>query len=70
MDFEGVPVKFGSGLTDELREEIWNNQKNILGLLEKFNTLLIAKSNNDEISLRFPRFKGIRTDKSVEDVNI
>ena len=71
MDFEGVPVKFGSGLTDELREEIWNNQEKYLGAIGEIQYTSYSKNqNNDEISLRFPRFKGIRTDKSVEDVNI
>lgn len=71
MDFEGVPVKFGSGLTDELRDEIWNNQEKYLGAIGEIQYTSYSKNqNNDEISLRFPRFKGIRTDKSVEDVNI
>lgn len=71
MDFEGVPVKFGSGLTDELRDEIWNNQDKYLGAIGEIQYTSYSKNqNNDEISLRFPRFKGIRTDKSVEDVNI
>ena len=71
MDFEGVPVKFGSGLTDELREEIWNNQEKYLGAIGEIQYTSYSKNqNNDEISLRFPRFKGIRSDKSVEDVNI
>lgn len=71
MDFEGVPVKFGSGLTDELRDEIWNNQDKYLGAIGEIQYTSYSKNqNNDEISLRFPRFKGIRSDKSVEDVNI
>ena len=71
MDFEGVPVKFGSGLTDELRDEIWNNQDKYLGAIGEIQYTSYSKNqNNDEISLRFPRFKGIRTDKSIEDVNI
>lgn len=71
MDFEGVPVKFGSGLTDELRDKIWNNQDKYLGAIGEIQYTSYSKNqNNDEISLRFPRFKGIRSDKSVEDVNI
>lgn len=53
MDFEGVPVKFGSGLTDELRDEIWNNQDKYLGAIGEIQYTSYSKNqNNDEISLQ------------------
>ena len=71
VNFNGVTVPVGSGLTDEIREEIWSNQEEYLGkIAEIMYTDISRNQNNDEINLRFPRFKTIRNDKSIDDINI
>lgn len=71
VNFDGVTVPVGSGLTDEIREEIWSNQEEYLGkIAEIMYTDISRNQNNDEINLRFPRFKTIRNDKSIDDINI
>jgi ATP-dependent DNA ligase len=52
----------GSGFSDELRDEIWNNQKSYLGKMVEVEAQEISQSNN-EYSLRFPVFKCFRNDK-------
>lgn len=71
VNFDGVIVPVGSGLTDEIRDEIWNNQEEYIGKIAEINYTDISRNQiNDEINLRFPRFKTIRDDKSIDDINI
>ena len=59
MDFDGVPVKFGSGLTDELRDEIWNNQEKYLGAIGEIQYTSYSKIKTMMKSAYVPsRFKG------------
>lgn len=71
VDYQGVRVSVGSGLSDEMRDEIWNNQSDYLGkVVEIHYTSVSTNKNNDDLNLRFPRFKTIRTDKTLDDLNI
>lgn len=71
VNFKGVNISVGSGLTDEWRTEIWNNQSKYLGRIAEIKYTSISKNQNDSnLSLRFPVFKTIRDDKSLNDVNI
>jgi DNA ligase-1 len=54
-----VTVKVGSGFTDALRDEIWNNQSRYLG-----KTIEVKyQEETEDGSLRHPRFKSFRPDK-------
>lgn len=57
-------VKVGSGLTDELREEIWNNKERYIGTIIEVNYFEETKNQQGGISLRFPTFKDFRPDKT------
>lgn len=68
-DEHGTKVisKVGSGFSDELRDEIWNNQKEWLGRTVVIKYQEISKGKNKEdASLRFPTFVRWRDDKVVE----
>lgn len=63
-EYKGGTVKVGSGLTDDLRSEIWANQ-------DKYNNIIIevgyfeeTKDSTGKLSLRFPTFKDFRFDKT------
>jgi len=59
VDYKGVEVNVGSGLNDELREQIWNDQNNIIG-----RTIEVRyQEETPDGSLRFPTFVCFRNDK-------
>ena len=55
-----IGVNVGSGLTDEMRESIWNNRDDVIGQLVEIRADVITQADNGEYSLRFPRFKTFR----------
>ena len=55
-----IGVNVGSGLTDEMRESIWNNRDDVIGQLVEIRADAITQAENGEYSLRFPRFKTFR----------
>ena len=62
-----VECNVGSGFSDELRNEIWNNQKDWLGRTVVIKYQEVSKSKSKEVaSLRFPTFERDRDDKIVE----
>lgn len=71
VDFNGTVVSVGSGLSDDLREKFWSNQEKYIGMIAAIDyTDTSVNQNDNSISLRFPRFKCIREDKTVDDVNV
>jgi DNA ligase-1 len=62
-DGKFIRVNVGSGFTDEQREEFWNNKDSVIGQTVVVMADAISKNQDDEYSLRFPRFKGFREDK-------
>ncbi|MGI1988663.1 hypothetical protein [Shewanella glacialipiscicola] len=56
VDFNGVRVSVSSGLSDELRDHIWNNQEEYLGRIVE----IIFHEVTPDLSLRHPRFKRFR----------
>lgn len=65
---QGVELKVGSGLTDEDRQYVWNNQEGYLGcIFEIAFTTPSTSKDSDLYNLRFPRFKNWRTDKTEEN---
>ena len=63
VDFNGFPVKVGSGISDELRDEIWNNQNEWLGRTAIVQYFEVTKNQRGTQSLRFPVYIDWRDDK-------
>ena len=64
----GNTVKVGSGFTDWLRTEIWNNQNKYLGAICEIKYFEeSSNSKTNELSLRFPIFVDMRNDKLEAD---
>ena len=63
----GNTVKVGSGFTDELRQVIWTNPKDMIGKIIEVQYFEETTNADGGISLRFPVFKDFRTDKLVAD---
>lgn len=60
-------VEVGSGWTDELRKEIWNNQEKYIGSIIEINYFEVSKNSKTGLeSLRFPTFKRLRLDRNTE----
>lgn len=59
-----------SGLTEEQRKHIWNNQDEYLGKIIEIKFFEETTNKNGGRSLRFPVVLGFRDDKTAEDVNI
>ena len=59
-----------SGLTEEQREHIWNNQDEYRGKIIEIKFFEETTNKNGGRSLRFPVVLGFRDDKTAEDVNI
>jgi DNA ligase 1 len=64
---ERVEVNVGSGFSDEMRTEIFNNQKKWLGRTVVIKYQEVSRSKSKAVaSLRFPTFERDRDDKVVE----
>lgn len=63
VNYKGNEVKVGTGLTKELREEIWRNKENYLGVTISVQYFEETRNQNGGISLRFPVFLDFRYDK-------
>ncbi len=54
----------GTGFSDELRDEIWNNPDKYIGRMVEVDAMGLSLAENaDTHSLRIPAFKGFRDDK-------
>jgi DNA ligase-1 len=63
-EYKGGWVKVGSGLTDELRKEIWDNQLKYQDTIIEISYFEETKDSTGKESLRFPTFKDFRPDKT------
>ena len=64
---KGNVVKVGSGFTDEMRAEIWADTSKYLGRICTVKYFEETTNKDNGISLRFPTFVSIRTDKFEAD---
>ena len=64
---KGNVVKVGSGFTDEMRAEIWADTSKYLGRICTVKYFEETTNKDGGISLRFPTFVSIRTDKFEAD---
>ena len=69
VDYKGNEVGVGSGFTDFDREFIWNNQDQYLGKICEVQYFEESKNKDGGVSLRFPVFKHLRTDKTEPSYN-
>lgn len=59
VDYKGVEVRVGSGLTDELREQLWEDTESHVGRIIEVR----YQEETPDGSLRFPTFVCFRNDK-------
>lgn len=58
---KSIKVNVGTGLSDDLRDSIWDNTGSVLGqLVEVRADAITISQDGDDYSLRFPRFKSFR----------
>ncbi len=79
IDYKGNDVKVGSGFTDEERDYFWEHPDEIVGHIIDCQYFEESKSTGTEndlnskglpvISLRFPTYKALREDKTVDDIS-
>jgi len=57
-----IKVNVGTGLSDDLRDSIWDNFDSVVGQLVEVraDAITISQDSEEEYSLRFPRFKTFR----------
>lgn len=67
---ENNTFNVSSGLTDELREDIWKNQDKYMGKIIEIKYFEETTNKDGGRSLRFPVVLGFRDDKTIEDINI
>ena len=63
VDYKGFEVRVGSGLTDEDRNNIWNNPESAIGQIIEVKYMQESQDENGNLSLRHPVFIRIRDDK-------
>ena len=63
-EYKGGEVKVGSGLTDDMRVEIWNNRDKYMNAIIEVSYFEETKDSTGKPSLRFPTFKDFRYDKT------
>jgi DNA ligase-1 len=59
-DGKDITVNVGSGLTDDMRDSIWDDVLSVIGQLVEVRADAITQNQDGTYSLRFPRFKGFR----------
>jgi DNA ligase 1 len=64
VDYKGYELDV-SGMSDALRDEVWENRKGYLGQVIEVHAREETKNQKGGRSLRFPRFKRFRPDKDI-----
>lgn len=67
VEYKNNVVKVGSGFSDELRAEIWRDRGFWFGRICEIQYFEETTNQNGGISLRFPVYKDVRTDKFEAD---
>ena len=60
FDYKGNKVKCGSGFSDVMRKEIWNNKSKYLGATVEIVYFEETQNRDGNFSLRFPVFKCVK----------
>lgn len=64
--YKGFDLGVGSGFSEAMRDEVWNNQDKYLGKISEIQYFEQTNNDEGELSLRFPVFKQWRFDKEEE----
>ena len=62
VDYKGNKVKVGSGISQEIREEVWKHPEDYIGLTISVQYFEETKNQAGGVSLRFPVFLDFRYD--------
>jgi DNA ligase-1 len=54
-DGKDITVNVGSGLTDDMRNSIWNDSSSVIGQLVEVRADAVTQNQDGTYSLRFPR---------------
>lgn len=65
-NYKGYELGVGSGFTDDERDMYWNNPELIQNKIVEISYFEETSNDNQGLSLRFPVYKGLRTDKFDE----
>jgi len=60
VDYKGMPLGVGSGLSDSMRQHIWENQDSYLGRVVTVQYFEETHDAHGNLSLRFPVLKEVR----------
>ena len=60
VDYKGTPVGVGSGISDDIRREIWANPDKYIGRVATIQYFEETHDANGKLSIRFPVFKELR----------
>ena len=60
VDYKGTPVGVGSGISDEIRREIWANPDKYIGRVATIQYFEETHDANGKLSIRFPVFRELR----------
>ena len=63
VEYKGNIVKVGTGISDDLRKEVWNNKDKYMGVTIEIQYFEETTNDKGGISLRFPVFIDFRYDK-------
>lgn len=69
IEYKNNTVNIGSGIPDELREEVWNNKEYYINKLIEVAYSFESEDEDGNPSLRLPRFVRLRHDKDPDDVS-
>lgn len=69
IEYKNNTVNVGSGIPDQLREDVWNNKDFYLNKLIEVIYMEESKDENNNLSLRLPRFKRLRHDKNPNNIS-
>lgn len=65
VDYKGYRLGVGTGISDELRDEIWNNQDKYMGITIAVQYFEETTNDQGGLGLRFPVFIDFRYDKPI-----
>ena len=65
IDYKGYRLGVGTGISDELRDEIWNNQDKYMGVTIAVQYFEETTNDQGGLGLRFPVFVDFRFDKPM-----
>lgn len=69
VEYKGYPLSIGSGFTDEQRKLYWDNPELIIGKIVEIKYFRASKNKQGGLSVSFPVFQIVRTDKDEPSYN-